>query len=61
MRVKLAWALLIGSLIAWPVTALTVFRTEPVGILSLSWAAIVLTAGDIVATSSVREKQEDDG
>lgn len=56
--VVFAWALLIGSLIGWPLTALTVFRHEPQGILGLSWLAILLTAADIVITSNVRQEQE---
>jgi hypothetical protein len=58
VRVWGAWALLVGSLIAWPITALTVFREEPQGILGLSFLAIVLTAADIVSTQDVRKQQE---
>lgn len=61
MRVKFAWCLLCGSLIGWPVTALTVFSDEPQGILGLSWFAIALTAWDIVSTSDVRREQEEKG
>jgi hypothetical protein len=53
---KLAWVLLVGSLIGWPVTALTVFSAEPQGILGLSWGAIILTAVDILLTAEVGEK-----
>lgn len=49
-RLKMAWTLLIISVIGWPLTALTVFKTEPQGILGLSWLAIILTALDVVAT-----------
>ena len=57
-RIRLAWVLLVGSLIAWPITALTVFRNEPQGVLGLSWAAIILTAIDILSTQDVRDSQE---
>jgi hypothetical protein len=42
----LAWVLLIGSIIGWPVTALTVASDEPPFVLGLSWLAIILTALD---------------
>lgn len=57
-RRRFAVVLLVGSTIAWPVTALTVFREEPQGILGLSWAAIILTALDILATTDVRKQAE---
>lgn len=59
-RVKFAWALFFGSLIGWPLTALTVFAEEPQGILGLSWLAILLTAVDILATTDVRKQHEDE-
>jgi len=58
VRVRAAWVLLVGAAVAWPVTALTVFREEPQGILGLSFLAIVLTAADIVSTQDVRKQQE---
>jgi hypothetical protein len=57
-RIVFAWTLLIGSIIGWPLTALTVFSNEPQGILGLSWAAIILTAVDILSTTDVRTKQD---
>jgi hypothetical protein len=59
LRVRAAWALLVGCIVAWPVTALTVFRDEPQGILGLSFLAIILTCADIVSTQDVRKQQED--
>lgn len=59
-RVRFAWVLFICSVIGWPVTALTVFRDEPQGILGLSWAAIALTAIDVIFTADVHKNQEDD-
>ena len=58
VRVRAAWALLVGTLVAWPATALTVFREEPQGILGLSFLAIVVTALDVLSTQDVRSKQE---
>jgi hypothetical protein len=55
----LAWVLLIGSLIGWPLSALTLARDEPQFVLGLSWLAITLTAYDTLETTSVRNKQEE--
>lgn len=53
-----AWALLIGAVIGWPVTQLTIARDEPPFTLGLSWLAIILTAADLLSTSQVHEEQE---
>lgn len=55
-----AWVLLVVSIVGWPLSAFTIFRDEPQGILGLSWMAIALTAVDILSTQDVRSKQEDD-
>jgi hypothetical protein len=60
LRVKLAIAQLVVCIIGWPVTALTVFKTEPQGILGLSWTALILTAIDILATTDTRQQQEEE-
>lgn len=60
-RLIFAWVLLIGSLIGWPLSALTVFANEPQGILGLSWLAIILTAIDILSTTDVRKQAEENG
>jgi uncharacterized membrane protein YfcA len=52
-EVTLAWVLLIGSLIGWPLSALTWARDEPQFILGLSWLAITLTALDLLKSSRV--------
>jgi hypothetical protein len=52
-QVILAWVLLIGSLIGWPVSQLTVASTEPPFILGLSWFAIVLGAWNTIVTTAV--------
>lgn len=41
---NIAWVLLIGSLIGWPVTQLTIAQDEPPVILGLSWAALAYAA-----------------
>ena len=58
-RLRLAWVLLIGSLIGWPISALTWASGEPQFILGLSWFAITITALDVLLTADVRSTQED--
>jgi hypothetical protein len=60
-RVIASWVLLVGSLIGWPLSALTVARHEPQFVLGLSWLAITLTAADLLTSSQVHEEQGDDG
>ena len=57
-RLIAAWVLFVGSLIGWPLTALTVARDEPQFVLGLSWLAITLTAADLLSTTDVRGKTE---
>jgi hypothetical protein len=56
-RVVAAWVLLVGSVIGWPVTAATVFRHEPQGVLGLSWLAIIIEAASLLTASQVRQDQ----
>lgn len=56
-RVVLAWMLLVGSIVGWPVTMLTVARDEPPFVLSLSWLAIILAAAELLTSSQVHEEQ----
>jgi uncharacterized membrane protein YfcA len=58
IRVRAAWALLVCSVIGWPVSALTFAQGEPPVVLGLSWLAITLTALDIVSTQDVRKQQD---
>lgn len=60
VRTIAAWCLLIGSVIAWPITSITVFRNEPQGVLGLSWGAIIIEAGSLLTASQVREDQGGD-
>jgi hypothetical protein len=58
-EVVLAWVLLVGSLIGWPLSALTFARDEPQAVLGLSWLAITLTALDLLKTSRVHRDQDE--
>lgn len=60
-RTVAAWVLLVGSLIGWPVSALTVAKDEPPFVLGLSWLAIVLSAAELLTSSQVHEQQNGDG
>lgn len=57
-RRRAAAALLVATLIGWPVSLFTVAKGEPPWVLSLSWLALTLTAADILATTDVRTEQE---
>lgn len=55
-----AWILLLGSLVGWPLSIFWFARGEPVFVLSLSWLALTLTSIDIIETTDVRRKQEEE-
>lgn len=57
-----AWVLLVGSLIGWPLSQLTVAKDEPPFTLGLSWLAITLTLIDYLKTSRVhKDAKEESG
>jgi hypothetical protein len=56
-RTRMAWILVIGSLIGWPLSAFWWARDEPQFVLGLSWLAITLTAIDLLTSSQVHEEQ----
>ncbi len=55
-QLAVAWVLLIGSIFAWPIGALTIFRDEPQGVLGLSFLAIILGAWNTIITASVNRE-----
>lgn len=57
-RRKLAWLMLIGSSIGWPVSAFWLAKEEPQFVLGLSFLAIILTALDMIWTAEVKEDNE---
>jgi hypothetical protein len=57
-RVRAAWALLVACVVGAVVSPFTWARSEPVTVLLLSWAALVMTAIDIIQTTDVRSTQE---
>jgi hypothetical protein len=58
VRTVVAWCLLIGSVIAWPITALTVFRNEPQGVLGLSYLALIIESASLLTSSQVHEENQ---
>lgn len=58
-RKRIAGIMVIASAIAWPVTQLTVARSEPPFTLGLSWFAITLTALDVFLTADVRAQDDE--
>jgi len=58
-RTIVAWILLVGACIGWPVSALTVAKDEPQFVLGLSWLAIVLESASLLTSSQVHEDQEE--
>lgn len=61
LRLALAWVLLVGALIGWPLSAMTVAKKEPQFILGLSWVAILLEGFNGVQIAADREDDEEDG
>ena len=59
LEVAVAWLLLVGSLIGWPLSQLTIARDEPPFTLGLSWLAITLTAADLLKSSRVHRDVSD--
>lgn len=59
IRTIAAWVLLIGSIVGYPISALTIAKTEPPVVLFLSWFAIILTSADLLTSSQVNEEQNE--
>lgn len=59
-EVLLAWTLLVGSLVGWPLSAIWWARDEPQFVLGLSWLAITLTATDLLKSSRVHRDQQEE-
>lgn len=53
-----AWILFIGGIIAWPITAKTIFKNEQQGILGLSYIAIIYTGYQILQYMHKQKKLE---
>jgi hypothetical protein len=57
-RRRAAVALIVVTLVGWPLSALTWAKEEPQFVLALSWLAITLTAVDVAFTADVRVEQD---
>ena len=56
-----AWALLILSILGWPISAMTWAQGEPQTVLGLSWLAITLTSLDFLKTARVHITADEQG
>jgi uncharacterized membrane protein YfcA len=61
LEVGLAWFFLIGCIIGWPVSQLTVAKHEPPFTLGLSWLAAVISAVQWLKSCRIHIDQDDDG
>jgi len=52
----IAWICFLGGIISWPLTAVTVFKNEPQGILGLSFLAIIFTGFQILQQMFTQRK-----
>jgi hypothetical protein len=59
-RLRLAWVIVVASVVGWPLSATTWASGEPQFVLGLSWLAITFTAIDVLSTSDVRAEQDDE-
>lgn len=59
-RVVAAWILLVGAVVGWPLTAMTVARDEPQFVLGLSWLAIIVESGTLLTSSQVHRDQAEE-
>lgn len=57
---RFAWFLIGFALVGWPISALTVARSEPQVVLALSWIAILLTGVTALFEAQVLVKQEEE-
>lgn len=58
-RLRVAWVVVVVSIIGWPLSAVTFASKEPQFVLGLSWLALTITALDVLSTSDVRAEQDD--
>jgi hypothetical protein len=56
-KVWLGWALLVGSLISWPLAIFWFAKTEPPFVVSLSELALVIESLSLITASEVHEEQ----
>jgi hypothetical protein len=58
VRIVIGWALLVVSIVGWPVSQLTWAQGEPPTTLGLSWAAMLFVAYDVLMTCYLERKKE---
>ena len=60
-RVIAAWVLLVGAIIAWPISAIWWAADEPQFVLGLSFLAIIIEAASLLTASQVHRDQDEAG
>lgn len=58
VSIIMAWVLLVGSIVAWPVSMFTFAKDEAPVTLSLSWFAVTLTAVTYLEAALVHKDQD---
>jgi hypothetical protein len=62
VQIALAWLMLVGSVVGWPLSALTWAKNEPQTVLGLSWMAMSYAAFTaLVAVGTRRDVKEGNG
>lgn len=59
VQVGLSIAIIVGSLIGWPVSALSVAKEEPQIILAISWLALIFSGYSSLVAALVDKKLDD--
>lgn len=60
MQLRLAWSMMIASVIGWPTSILWWATSEPPAVLSLSWLALIYAAVTAIFAAHVRRRQEEE-
>lgn len=53
--VRASWIIVAISILAWPVTSLTVWKDSDQGILALSWIAVIYSALSFAVSAEVKK------
>jgi hypothetical protein len=60
-RVRAAMVLLLFSVVAWPLTSLTVLAGEPQGVLAISWITLIVDSSIVVITTDIADPDTNEG
>jgi uncharacterized membrane protein len=57
-RVRAAVVVMLVCVVLWPVTSLTILKTEPQGVLAISWITVIIDCVILIMTTDIRDRQE---